>query len=97
MATGRWSCRHRSGTASAGELHPRRDSLRLANSRLLMSHRLGWADPYASHARKHDDNNEADGKLTIFTKYDTFAKITKVMHLKDFASFDGRAEILGGP
>jgi len=59
---------------------------------LLICHRLGWADPYASHARKYDDNNEADGRLTIFTKYDSFAKITKVMHLKGFASFNGRPE-----
>jgi hypothetical protein len=63
---------------------------------LLIPDRLGWADPYPSHARGYDDNNEQDGRLTIFTKYDTFAKITKVMHLKDFASFDGKAEILSG-
>jgi hypothetical protein len=62
-----------------------------------MSYRLGWADPYGRHARKYDENNEQDGRLTIFTKYDAFAQITKVMHLKDFASFDGRPSILGGP
>jgi hypothetical protein len=77
-------------------LHPWQDSSRLAKSQSLICHRLGWADPYASHARKYDDNNEADGKLTIFTKYDTFAKITKVMHLKGFASFNGGPEILSG-
>lgn len=62
-----------------------------------MFDRLGWADPYGRHARDYNKtNNEADGRLTIFTKYDTFHKITKVMHLKNFASFDGRPEILGG-
>ena len=72
------------------------DSLWLVTTRELIPNRLGWADPYPSHAREYDDNNKQDGRLTIFTKYDTFAKITKVMHLKDFASFDGRPEILSG-
>ena len=53
--------------------------------------RLGWADPYPGHAERPDrSSNEDDGRLTVFTKYSTFPKITQVMHLKDFVSFDGR-------
>jgi hypothetical protein len=79
---------------STGELHPWKDGPWLVATWLLIHNRLGWADPYPSHAREYDNNNEQDGRLTIFTKYDTFAKITKVMHLKDFALFNGRPKIL---
>jgi len=50
--------------------------------------RLGWADPYGAHTIKKDANNDPDGRLTTFTKYDTFAPITEVIHLKDFSALD---------